>query len=248
MWRARGIVPVLLLATLWSAGCGGPESDSARADHVVLLHGLGRSDRSMILLAYQLEDQGYKVTSVKYPSREERIEELAKDELSAELERCCADGTGRIHFVTHSMGGILLRYYLEHHEVERLGRVVMLSPPNQGSELADWAAENPILSTIMGPALDELGTEAGDVPRSLGPVEYELGVITGDRSLNPFFSQIIPGEDDGKVAVDRARVSGMTDFLIVPYSHSYIMLRDEVIDQVIHFLEHGSFDHTESED
>ena len=244
MWRAK-IIPILLLATLWLAGCSGPERAATRPDHVVLLHGLGRSDRSMIRLAYRLREQGYEVSSVGYPSRDESIERLARDDLSAELDKCCSEGDGAIHFVTHSMGGILLRYYLENHELERLGRVVMLSPPNQGSELADWAASNAILSNLMGPALDELGTGAEDVPQRLGPVDYELGVITGDRSLNPVFSQIIPGEDDGKVAVDRAKVAGMTDFLIVPYSHSYIMLRDEVIDQVIYFLEHGQFEQGE---
>ncbi len=212
------------------------------ADRVVLLHGLGRTDRSMSRMESRLTGLGYRVSNVGYPSRERSIEALAEEELGPALAECCSEPAVTVHFVTHSMGGILLRYYLEEHEVANLGRVVMLSPPNQGSELADWFSENPFLQSILGPSVEQLGTESQSVPNRLGPVDFELGVITGDRSLNPFFSRVIPGDDDGKVSVERAKVGGMTDFLVVPHSHSYIMMRDVVIDQVVHFLEHGRFD------
>jgi pimeloyl-ACP methyl ester carboxylesterase len=222
-------------------GCVGSTPVAEESDVVVLLHGLGRTDLSMIRMQNALARRGYRVANLGYPSTQHSIERLASDVLGRELEICCAEATGKIHFVTHSMGGIVLRYYLENHEQEKLGRVVMLSPPNQGSELADWVKENPLLQRVVGPSVEQLGTGPESIPRQLGPVDFELGIITGDRTLNPLFSRMIPGADDGKVSVESAKVSGMTDFLVVPASHTYIMLREDVVDQVVHFLEHGEF-------
>jgi len=227
--------------------CGDSSVDDPTADRVVLLHGLGRTDLSMIRMESALEDRGYEVVNVSYPSTQYSIEHLATDELGPAVEACCSEPRGKVHFVTHSMGGIVLRYYLESQEVDSLGRVVMLSPPNQGSEVADWIAESPILETILGPWPEELGTGPEGVPGQLGPVNFELGIIAGNKTLNPLFSRLIPGADDGKVAVEATKVEGMTDFLVVPKSHTYIMMSDDVIAQVIHFLEHGRFRHADTE-
>lgn len=231
----------LLLLIPLVLGCRGPAPSTASDDVVVLLHGLGRTDLSMIRLRNALARHGYRVENLGYPSTEHSIEHLASEVLGPALEACCADAPGRIHFVTHSMGGIVLRYYLDEHEFEKLGRVVMLSPPNQGSELADWVADNPALQRLVGPAVEQLGTGPESIPRQLGPVDFELGVITGDRTLNPLFSRMIPGADDGKVSVESAKIGGMTDFLVVPHSHTYIMLHEDVVDQVVYFLEHARF-------
>ncbi len=228
-------------------GCGDTSVENPAADKVVLLHGLGRTDLSMIRMESALQGRGYEVVNVSYPSTQYSIDRLAKEELGPAIEACCSEPDGKVHFVTHSMGGIVLRYYLESVEVDSLGRVVMLSPPNQGSEVADWIAENPILETILGPWPQELGTGPESVPSRLGPVDFELGIIAGNKTLNPLFSRLIPGADDGKVAVEATKVEGMTDFLVVPKSHTYIMMSDEVIAQVIYFLEHGAFRHPEAE-
>lgn len=240
--RSRASAVLAVLAAM-ASGCGTPPPVQEGADQVVLLHGLGRSDLSMLRLELGLQNKGYRVVNVSYPSTERSIEQLSEHDLGSALATCCSAPSGRVHFVTHSMGGIVLRFYLAQHEIEGLGRVVMLSPPNQGSELADWAAENPVLEKLLGPAIEQLGTGPASVPSRLGPVDFELGVITGDRTLNPLFSRIIPGEDDGKVSVERAKVLGMTDFLVVPHSHTYIMLSEDVIEQVIFFLENGKFRH-----
>jgi pimeloyl-ACP methyl ester carboxylesterase len=223
------------------AGACGGRAPTTRADTVVLLHGLARSDLSMARMERRLAEQGYRVVNVEYPSTRHSIEHLAEEELDSALAACCAQAEGRVHFVTHSMGGIVLRYYLANHELANLGRVVMLSPPNQGSELADWVAESPILQRILGPSLEELRTDSASVPNELGPVDFELGIITGNRTNNPLYSRLIPGEDDGKVAVERAKVGGMADFLVVHHTHTYIMMSDEVIEQTINFLEEGAF-------
>lgn len=217
-------------------------------DTVVLLHGLGRTDLSMARLVTALSDRGYRVVNVDYPSTEHSIEQLASEELGPAVEDCCASTGEKVHFVTHSMGGIVLRYYLAEHQVENLGRVVMLSPPNQGSEVADWATENPILQRVLGPSAGQLGTGPESLPNQLGPVDFELGIIAGNKTLNPVFSRMIPGADDGKVSVERTKVEGMTDFLVVPHSHTYIMWHEAVIDQVVYFLENGAFQREETSD
>ncbi|MGD2218314.1 MAG: alpha/beta fold hydrolase [Gemmatimonadales bacterium] len=228
-------------------GCGDSSVDDPTADRVVLLHGLGRTDLSMIRMESALEDRGYEVVNVSYPSTQYSIEHLATEKLGPAVEACCSGPHGKVHFVTHSMGGIVLRYYLESHEIDSLGRVVMLSPPNQGSEVADWVAENQMLQRILGPWPEELGTGPESVPVQLGPVDFELGIIAGNKTLNPLFSRMIPGADDGKVAVEATKVEGMTDFLVVSKSHTYIMMSDAVIAQVVHFLEHGEFRRADAE-
>ncbi|EDN65388.1 conserved hypothetical protein [Beggiatoa sp. PS] len=141
------------------------------------------------------------------------------------------------------MGGIITRFYLKENKIKNLGRVVMLSPPNQGSELTDSLKNNVniLFRFFTGPAGQQLGTEPSSIPNQLGPVNFELGVITGNATLNPLYSYLIPGEDDGKVSVERAKVKGMKDFLVVPHSHTFIMNSHEVREQIVYFLEYGQF-------
>jgi len=139
------------------------------------------------------------------------------------------------------LGGIVLRYYLKENQLHNLGRVVMLSPPNQGSELVDNLRDNILFKIVTGPSGQQLGTASSSVPITLGPVDFELGIIVGNRSLNLILSHLIPGEDDGRVSVERSKVEGMADFLIVPQAHPFIMNSPEVIEQTVYFLEHGRF-------
>jgi len=244
--RKLGRCLALLLAGGGLLACIESSPQEESADSVVLLHGLGRTDLSMTRLQSVLYERGYRVVNVDYPSKEHSIEHLASEVLAPAVEECCSSSEGVIHFVTHSMGGIVLRYYLEDRELDNLGRVVMLSPPNQGSEVADWAAESPFIQKLLGPSTEQLGTGPESVPNQLGPVDFELGIIAGNKTLNPLFSRMIPGDDDGKVSVERTKVEGMADFLVVPHSHTYIMWREAVIDQVVFFLENGKFQREET--
>ncbi|RJQ66306.1 MAG: alpha/beta fold hydrolase [Desulfobacteraceae bacterium] len=226
---------------------GGAQADSvtSRPDQacVVLLHGLARTHRSMHKMAAALQQAGYRTFNMDYPSREFTIEHLAMQVIPEALRQCRSTSCNTIHFVTHSMGGILVRYYLSQHPIERLGRVVMLSPPNQGSEAVDALRENAFFRWFNGPAGRQLGTGPEDIGASLGPVDYPVGVITGN--VHAFFdhwlANIIPGADDGKVSVQRAKVEGMSDFLALSCSHAFIMNQAEVIAQTLYFLENGSF-------
>ncbi len=212
---------------------------------VVLLHGLGRTASSMDPLEDALLAEGYATANIDYPSRKATIAELAEQAVPAGLRQCRRQGTRRIHFVTHSLGGILIRFYLSRQRVPELGRVVMLSPPNKGSEVVDELHDNPVYRWINGPAGQQLGTGPEDLPNRLGPADYPVGVITGDKGeiWDYWFSGIIPGKDDGKVSVERARLEGMSDFLVVHRSHTYIMKAPEVIRQVLNFLREGRFCH-----
>lgn len=218
----------------------------AQADCAVLLHGLARSASSMSKMREALEREGYRVANVGYPSTQMPIEELAGIAIPLALDYC-RDSTS-VNFVTHSMGGILVRQYLSTNSINNLHRVVMLGPPNQGSEVVDVLREVPGFELINGDAGLQLGTGKKSVPLQLGPADFELGVIAGNSSINLLLSTMIPGEDDGKVSVANTRLEGMRDHLVVDVSHPLLMRDDDVIAQVIYFLRFGYFNPITRED
>lgn len=225
----KAIVTILL--TIYSL--------SVQSSCVILLHGLARSDHSMEKLASELSKHDFTVLNVDYPSTEHPIEVLADNAISPALTQCPADQ--EINFVTHSMGGILVRYYLANHNLERLHRVVMLGPPNQGSEIVDKLSKVPGFYFINGDAGMQLGTGELSVPNRLGRANFDVGIIAGTRSINWFLSSIIPNTDDGKVSVQRTKLDGMSDHLAMPVTHPFMMNNAKVIDQVIFYLENGGF-------
>jgi hypothetical protein len=206
---------------------------------VVLLHGLARTSDSMSVLENQLEESGYRVANLDYPSRAKPIEELAEPTIKEGLTACMDAPT--VHFVTHSLGGILIRYYLASNSIQQLGYVVMLAPPNKGSEVVDNWQNVPGYQALNGPAGIQLGTDQNSIPNRLGSVDFPLGIIAGNKTFNPILSLSLPNPDDGKVSVESTKVDGMTDFIEVPHTHTFIMRSEKVIHQVIHFLKHGRF-------
>lgn len=206
---------------------------------VILLHGLARSKYSMSRMAKALRDCGYTVLNIAYHSTKYPIEVLADSVINKALLQDA--NSDKIHFVTHSLGGILVRQYLSRHSIANLGRVVMLGPPNQGSEVVDALHKIPGYEWINGPAGMQLGTDKHSLPNRLGPAEFELGIIAGTKSINLILSRLLPGENDGKVTVERTKLNGMRDHITVPVAHPFLMLNKKIIKHTIYFLQHGCF-------
>ena len=267
-----------LLPGCWAMMIAAVHATPPGRDTVVLLHGLGRTSFSMAPLARSLEREGYRVVNLSYPSRTKSLEALATEWLPAELERGVGmkrsagfqpatvnqpagmpalqeGGAPRLHFVTHSMGGILVRLWLQEQGVPpNLGRVVMLAPPNAGSEVSDRLDSFPPLRWFTGENGRRLTTRPDALPATLGAwppagsqldeagaKRGELGVIAGSRSLNPLMSAWLPSPNDGKVTVAATHLAGETDHLVLPYSHTWLGWRSETISQVKAFLRDGRF-------
>lgn len=158
-----------------------------------------------------------------------------------EVEACCAGNGRTVHFVAHSLGGLITRAYLDQRPSLQLGRVVLLGTPNQGSKLVDRFGDLEFFDMLAGPTAKALGTGANSFPKQIGLPYYPIGIIAGSRILNPLSDKLLAGESDGAVALENTKLAGMTDFLIVDTSHTLMRYSQEVATEVIHFLQHGRF-------
>ena len=208
-------------------------------ENVILIHGLARTSRSMKKMAHSLREQGYHTINTRYPSTKHTIEILADDVLTTALSECIKERP--IHIVTHSLGGILVRQYLSKHSIKNLGRVVMLGPPNQGSEVVNYLHKMPGYKLINGPAGGQLGTDKLSIPKKLGRAGFDLGIIAGSRSINLILSMFLPDKNDGKVSVEKTKLEGMSDHITLAVAHPFLMRNKSAIKQTLYYLEHGQF-------
>ena len=220
-----------------SSSAAAPDS----RETVVLLHGVAMPSLVMARVAGTLRRAGYRVVNVGYPSRTMPIREIAAKYLPEQLQRHGIERAGRVHFVTHSMGGLVLRLYLQEHRPENLGRVVLLGPPNHGSAAADYAAKHWLFRRVAGVNLSALGTGVRSVAPTLPAADFDLGIIAGTKSFHGLFARALHGVNDGAVTVESAKLGGMRDFLAVPHSHTLMLWRADVLAQVLAFLRDGRF-------
>jgi pimeloyl-ACP methyl ester carboxylesterase len=218
------------------------QQESHNKEVVVLLHGIARTNKSMGSIQTVLEKRDYDVLSITYPSREKDIKAIAEHIHKTALTEAFWNKYEKVHFVTHSMGGLVARVYLDKHRYENLGRVIMLAPPNKGSEVADLIHDIPLYDWYYGPAGDQLTTEVQESNQALP--YYELGIIAGKTEW-PYFvaAFIVPGKSDGRVSVERTKLDGMKDHITLPATHTFIMDKPNVHSQILEFLENGLFKH-----
>jgi len=208
---------------------------------VVLLHGIARTSLSMKPIEKTLLKKGYATLNIHYPSRSNTIENLASFVYQQILDDARFNKQP-LHFVTHSMGGLVVRALLNKHPLETVQRIVMLGPPNQGSEVADLIHPYQPFKAFYGPALSELTTmRAKQNPFATIPSQCELGVIAGSFNIDPICYFILPKGHDGKVTIKSTQLSGMKDHLILPSGHSFMMYNPKVLEQISYFLAHGHF-------
>ena len=194
----------------------------------------------MSYLANRLKKAGYSPVNIFYPSRKHSVKKLAADFILPAIEEH-TESSEAVHFVTHSLGGIIVRQLATLQAPINFGRVVMLAPPNGGSEIAYIVQRNVFVGAFNGPAGKELGTSKNSLPHLLGPAPFDVGIIAGNRTINPLLSRRIAGENDGRLSVKNAKLEGMADFIVLPVSHPLIMLNKNVAEQMLHFLEFGKF-------
>ena len=209
---------------------------------VVLLHGILRSKTDMLMLDNALKKQGFFTSNILYPSRQMSLEEITAF-VNENIENHPDYSPEKtLHFVTHSMGGLIARYYIATHKPKNLGKVVMLGPPNTGSEFADFFHDHelfgPVFKAIFGPASTQLKTDYEHID---GDIDYPLGVIAGSSSINPLAPWVLNGDHDGIVPIERTKIEGMSDHIVIPATHTFMMFNPTVIEQTLHFLQNGQF-------
>ncbi len=187
-----------------------------------------------------LKKEHFNVVNISYPSRKGTIETLANNAIGSALESCSSGE--KVNFVTHSLGGILVRQYLSQQKIANLSRVVMLGPPNKGSEIVDKLAGFPGFHFINGDAGLQVGTDKQSLPLTLGKANFDVGIIAGTKSINWILSSLIPDIDDGKVSVKSTKLEGMNDHIEMPVTHPFMMRNKAVISQIIYYLKVGQFE------
>jgi alpha-beta hydrolase superfamily lysophospholipase len=200
-------------------------------DRVVLLHGLGRTWRSMRPVARALDRAGFETFNIGYPSRSRRLGDLAaivRSRIAAALAAAPAGGGADagscLHFVGHSLGCILIRWIVAHDRPPGLGRIVLLTPPNRGSLMADRT--EPWLAWLLRP-LPDLTVRGGVAAAIPTPPGVDIGIIAGAH--------------DRTVRLDETRLAGETDRAVVRSGHSFIMMNRAAQQMTIRFLRTGRF-------
>jgi len=211
-----------------------------KREYVVIMHGIARTSAHMQPLAEYLEREGYEVLNLSYPSTKYNIEQLIRI-VSKDVDSLITDRTRTVNFVGYSMGGLIVRGVIAKNRPDHLGRVVLIAPPNHGSEVADFHKNNIIYKKVYGPAGQELTTDNMEIADQLGPVDYDLGIIAGNFTIDPISSLIISGDDDGKVSIESTKLDGMKDHVVISASHTFFPSNKVAQEQVLTFLRTGSF-------
>jgi pimeloyl-ACP methyl ester carboxylesterase len=237
------IKKLLFIAFIFLTACAGlntsiPILPSGEKEVVYLLHGLGRSRFAMWVLASRLEDAGFLVNNIGYSSINETPEGILLD-VSDQINSSLPENNQPVHFVGHSLGGLMIRAYLEDTKVKNLGRVVLIGTPNKGTTLVDYYQDSWWMQ-MVGPTALALNTDEDSFPNSIADPYYPVGIIAGISEDNNN-EDVLPGEDDGLVSLESTKVNGMTDITIIKSSHWMLRYDQDVASQTIEFLRNERF-------
>ena len=198
--------------------------EASVADHlVVLIHGLGRTRRSLSRLDDALQDAGFTTARLDYPSTRRPIEDHAAT-IAGLLDHL--PPPRKLSFATHSLGGLIVRQLLGYDTDWRpaLSRIVMIAPPNQGASLARSLDKGAALRTILGPSFGQI---ADGFASTLPVPEVPFAIFAGDAPG-------VPG--DGLVALEETRLDGAAEYHVVPAVHTFVMNHPTVISGTVSFL------------
>lgn len=253
--RPRHILPiavflsVVLIVVPFSYGYSSSQSDnqsnidtvSSSGEMIILLHGALKSAFSMKRLENMFADHGYQTLNWDYDSRNYAVEENAAKLDSIIKARNYEQY--KLNFVTHSMGGIIVRYYLDKYTPSKLGRFVMIAPPNQGSLIANELQKFPPFRWLYKKNVDYLTTGSEAFAPNAGIPPMEFGIIAGGTGGKYGFNWYLPGDDDGTLSVEQTKLQGASDFILLPYIHATIMIQDRTLQQTLNFIQEGHFEH-----
>ena len=231
----------LFLIFIFLMGCAhNPPIHYGGEESVIVIHGFARRASSMNTLAYAIHQAGYEVRNVGYNSINQNLNDI-KEEVFEKFNQYISLNPGKkIHFVGHSLGGLLIRAYLEENKLNNLGVVILMGTPNKGTQLVNQYEDKWYFSWL-GPVISELGVDSSQFLEALQDPYYTVGVIAGSKPYSRRSSDYLEGAHDGLVTVESAKLEGMHDFIELEVNHS-IMKRDpRVIEQVIYFLKNSQF-------
>lgn len=234
----RKILFFILLMIL--TGCGHIPVHYGGEESVIVIHGFARRAQSMETLAYEVHKAGYEVRNVGYSSINQSVEEV-KTEVFKKFDQYISENPDKkIHFAGHSLGGLLVRAYLDQKQLKNLGAVVLMGTPNRGTSLVNQYEDKWYFSWL-GPIIAELGVDNSKFLKTLKPPYYTVGVIAGSKPYSRWSSGTIEGQNDGLVAVESTKLEGMNDFIVIDVNHSRMKRDPRVIEQVIYFLKNSKF-------
>jgi pimeloyl-ACP methyl ester carboxylesterase len=211
-----------------------PLRPAAHTGPVILVHGLWMAAPVCAPLAWQLRARGHEVASFSYRSVRHTLEESAARVRAFILARHAE----QVHLVGHSLGGLVVLRALAQAPHLPVGRVVLLGSPATGSAAVEQLAPTARGRLLVGAALPGWKREWGeDAAR-----DYEVAAIAGTRRLGVGMLVVrLNGANDGVVRVEETRLHGLKDHLVLPLTHSQMLVSGRVVAQIDAFLRAGSF-------
>lgn len=197
-------------------------------DYVIVLHGYLRSYKSMQKICQFLDKKNFIVFNCDYRSTKYSIDIIANELLKKFITRFCTKKYKTIHFIGHSMGAVIIRKFLQDNPMLNLGKVVMISPPNHGSYIADILTKIPFSDYVFGPSLKQLSTTKNSFVNRLPNIKCDCGIITAQY--------------DWVVSQNSTMLVGADDYTEISATHYGILSNKRLPGLIYNFLSSSCFE------